>query len=109
MSNLLTTASVLMCPHGGSVTAISSNTRSKAGAALVRMSDTFTIAGCPFVLPGVGPQPCVTVQWVKSTARCKAGGDFLLNQDSTGLCLAVGQIPQGAAMILSTQARASGQ
>ena len=109
MSNLLTTASVLMCPHGGSVTATSSNTKAKAGDALVRMSDTFTIAGCAFALPSGTPHPCVRIQWVKSTQRCQAGGDFLLSQDSVGLCLAADSVPQGTAMIQSTQAHASGQ
>jgi hypothetical protein len=97
-----------MCPHGGTVTAISSNMRAKAGDFLVRSSDTFTIAGCAFSLPS-GPHPCVSVQWVKSALRCKAGGDFLLSQDSVGLCIAADQAPQGTVLIQSTQMRASGQ
>src|SRR3989442_672085 len=109
MSSLLTTSSVLMCPHGGTVTATSSNTRAKAGDFLVRATDTFTIAGCPFTLPGPTPHPRVRVQWVKNALRCKAGGDFLLSQDSTGLCLAAHQAPQGTVLIQSTQMRAAGQ
>src|SRR5215212_973427 len=108
MSALLTTSSVLMCPHGGTVTATSSNTRAKAGDFLVRMSDTFTIAGCSFSTPG-GPHPCVRVQWVKATMRCKAIGDLVLSQDSVGLCLAADQALQGTVLIQSTQMRASGQ
>jgi hypothetical protein len=38
MSCLLTTSSELICPHGGTVTAISCNTRAKAGDFLVRAS-----------------------------------------------------------------------
>ena len=109
MSNLLTTSSVLMCPHGGTVTIASSNTRAKAGDFLARSSDTFTIAGCPFTLPSTTPHPCVRVQWVKSALRCQAGGDFLLGQDSVGLCLAADQAPQGTVLIQSTQMRAAGQ
>jgi hypothetical protein len=108
MSSFLTTSSVLMCPHGGTVTATSSNTRAKAGDFLVRMSDTFMIAGCPFTLPSGTPHPCVTVQWVKGAVRGKAGGDFMLTQDSVGLCLAPDQAPQGTVLIQSTQMRASG-
>ena len=108
MSNLLNTSSVLMCPHGGTVSAVTTNARAKAGDYLVRVTDTFTVAGCPFVLPGVGPHPCVSVKWIKGTTRCKVSGDFLLNQDSTGLCLAADQAPQGSVLIQSTQARASG-
>ena len=109
MANLLTVSSVLMCPHGGTVTPTSSNTHAKAGDFIVRMSDTFTIAGCPFTLPGGVYHPCVTVQWVKSTLRCQAAGDFMLAQDSVGLCLAADQTPQGTVLIQSTQMRASGQ
>ena len=37
MGALLTTASMMMCPHGGTVTAISSNTQATAGGSpLVR-------------------------------------------------------------------------
>jgi hypothetical protein len=49
------------------------------------------------------------VQWVKSTLRCQAAGDFMLAQDSVGLCLAADQTPQGTVLIQSTQMRASGQ
>jgi hypothetical protein len=105
---LLTTSSVLMCPHGGTVSAASSNSKAKAGDFIVRPSDTFTIAGCPFTLPSGTPHPCMTVQWVKSTLRCKAAGDFALAQDSIGMCLAGDQAPQGTVLIQSTQARVAG-
>ena len=105
---LLTTSSVLMCPHGGTVSATSSNSKAKASDFIVRPSDTFTIAGCPFTLPNGTPHPCMTVQWVKSTLRCKAAGDFALAQDSSGMCLAADQAPQGTVLIQSTQARATG-
>lgn len=108
MPSLLTTASVMMCPHGGTVSATSSNTHAKAGDFLVRPSDTFTIAGCAFTLPSGTPHPCMTVQWVKSALRCKAAGDFMLAQDSVGLCLAADQAPQGTVLIQSTQTHASG-
>ena len=65
MPALLNTASVLMCPHGGTIQITTGNTHAKAaGAFLVRASDTFQIGGCPFVLPGGVPHPCVLVQWV---------------------------------------------
>ena len=107
MAQLLTTASTMMCPHGGQVQAVSSNARAKAGAPILRSSDTFTIAGCPLNISGA-PHPCVTVQWVKSNIRSKAVGDFMLASDSVGLCLAGDQAPQGTVIISSTQAKASG-
>jgi hypothetical protein len=38
----------------------------------------------------------------------KAGGDFVLNESSVGLCLAATQAPQGTVLIAATQAVASG-
>lgn len=107
MSALLTTASVLMCPHGGTVSIVSSNTRALAQAALVRPSDTFTIAGCAFSTPA-GPHPCVRVQWMVSALRVKAGGDFALNTSSVGMCLAADSAPQGTVLIQTTQPKVSG-
>lgn len=109
MAQLLTTASSMMCPHGGQVQAVSSNTRANAGAPILRGSDTFTIAGCAFTLPPpIGPHPCVTVQWIKSNLRSKAAGDFMLAADSVGLCLAGDQAPQGTVIVASTQTKGSG-
>jgi hypothetical protein len=108
MANLLTTSSALMCPHGGTVLATTSNTRAMAGDFLVRASDTFMVVGCAFTLPSGTPHPCVSVRWVKSTLRCQAGGDFLLAMDSVGLCAGPDQAPQGPVLIQSSQIRASG-
>ncbi len=108
MSNLITTLSALICPHGGTVSIISSNARAKAGAALVRASDNFTIAGCAFNVSGV-LHPCVTVRWISTALRCKAGGDVCLTTASAGLCLAADQAPQGSVLIQVTQPKASAQ
>jgi hypothetical protein len=110
MGALLTTVSMLMCPHGGTVTAISSNTQVSAGGApLVRSSDTFIIAGCPFTLPGPVPSPCMTVQWIQTDTQSKAAGDFTLSMNSMGLCLAATQAPQGTVLINNTQQKVTGQ
>lgn len=108
---LLTTASSLQCPHGGTVTIISSNTAVQAGAPLALATDTFTIAGCPFQIPvGVGtvPHPCMTVQWIKPNTQTTVNGTPTLSQDSSGLCLAADQVPQGPVSIVQTQTGASG-
>lgn len=108
MAGLLNSSSVMMCPHGGTVTAISSNTRAKAGGDFIlRSSDTFIIAGCSFNISGA-PHPCVQVQWVQPDARSKAMGDFTLSQASVGLCVAPDQAVQGTVLVNSTQAKVSG-
>ena len=107
MPALLTSASTMMCPHGGTVTATPGSTRASAGAPVLRGSDTFTSAGCPFPPTGT-PHPCVSVNWVQTATRVKHGGDLVLNAASVGLCIAGDQAPQGTVVIASTQAKASG-
>lgn len=109
MGALLTTASTMMCPHGGTVAATTSNARVNAGGSpVVRSSDTFVIGGCPFVL-GTTPHPCVTVQWLAQDLRSQVLSDSTLSESSQGLCLAADQAPQGAVLVLNTQAAVSGQ
>lgn len=107
MGALLNAASVLTCPHGGSVTISTSNSRAKAGGAfIVRSSDTFSIAGCAFML-GSSPHPCVTVQWIVTTMKNQVSGSVLAD-DSVGLCLAADQAPQGSVVVSSTQSQVKG-
>jgi hypothetical protein len=109
MPGLLTTASVLMCPHGGTVQIVSSNTRVTAGGdPLARSTDTFIIAGCPFTIPPAEPSPCVQVQWVQTAEESQTMGDFNLTEASVGLCIAATQAPQGPVTISATQPLVSG-
>jgi hypothetical protein len=109
MSGLLTTNSVMMCPHGGTVQVIPSDTSVTAGGApVVTASDTFLIAGCAFVI-GVVPSPCISVQWVQPATRSTKGQNPTLTLASTGLCLAATQAVQGPVMILDTQPNVTGQ
>jgi hypothetical protein len=108
MSGMLTPASVMMCPHGGMVQAVSSNsTVLTMGQPILRGADTFIIAGCAFVV-GVVPHPCVTVQWVQTAGRSSISGPTL-TAASIGLCQAADQSVQGMVIIASTQAAVTGQ
>lgn len=108
MAQLLNTSSILMCPHGGSVNVISSNTRVQAaGDYLVRSSDTFLIAGCAFMI-GPSPHPCVQVNWVQTDNKSEVMSDFTLSEQSVGMCVAADQAVQGAVLINFTQPRVSG-
>ncbi len=112
MSQLITTQSTLQCPHGGTVSIASANTKVKAaGAPLALASDTFTISGCPFQIPvGTGsvPHPCVRVQWVVPNIKTKAG-NATLSTNSKGICLAADQAPQGEVLFVNTQTQCQGQ
>jgi hypothetical protein len=74
---------------------------------MLSTSDTFTIAGCAFVI-GVVPSPCISVQWVQPAAQSTRGGAPTLTLASVGLCLAATQAPQGPVVIASTQPNVSG-
>ena len=107
MPALLTTASTMMCPHGGVAMAVPGQTQAAIDAPILRLSDSIIIAGCALSAL-VPPMPCVTVQWVVGATRVQAGGDFVLTEASVGLCLAATQAPQGTVIIAATQPRVSG-
>jgi hypothetical protein len=108
MSGMLTTATVMMCPHGAPVQAIPSSTSVQfGGAPAVTASDTFMISGCTFNISGV-PSPCLTVQWVSPGLQSQVNSNPTLTEASVGLCLAATQAPQGPVTISSTQPQVSG-
>jgi hypothetical protein len=107
---LLHVGATALCPHGGPVSVISSNARVKvSGQPVATLSDTYTIAGCAFTVPGPKPQPCVLVQWLVLASRVRVGENPVILQTSTGLCQSAEQIPQGPPNILVTQVRVRGQ
>jgi hypothetical protein len=109
MAGLLNRTSILMCPHGGMVQAITNNTRTMAaGDFVLRKSDTFLVTACPFVL-GIVPHPCVQVQWVQPATQSQAASDFTLTEESVGLCVAPDMAVQGTVMIVFTQPRVAGR
>jgi len=103
MGQALTSASQLMCPHGGTITASPSQGSARAGAAILVQTDTFSVSGCPFTLPNGKPSPCLTVQWIVADRSCTAGGTPTLSTASVGLCLSDLQVPQGAPIVAQTQ------
>ena len=107
--NTLNVNAILMCPHGGQVQIISTNTRVKVGGAFAALSsDQFLISGCPFII-GLVPSPCMTVQWILTDLRAKVNSTFTLSMSSVGLCLSAAQAPQGPVMIVNTQPRVKSQ
>jgi hypothetical protein len=95
-----------ICPHGGQLSVVSSNTRVLVnGTPVATMSDQFLIAGCAFALPS-GPQPCLTTQWLTPATRVLVNGQPPILQ-SSGLCLNALQAPQGPPSIVATQTRVS--
>jgi hypothetical protein len=101
---LLTAASTLQCPHGGTVVITPGSPRSSAGGApMVTTGDVFTVVGCVFTLPGPVPSPCVTVQWIIGNPRLSSPSGQALDMSSVGICLAATGAPQGPVVIQSAQ------
>jgi hypothetical protein len=105
-SPLFHVGATAICPHGGQVAVISSNTRVLvSGMPVATMADTTTVAGCAFTVPPGKPQPCVLVRWLVPAARVLINGQPALLQLSSGLCLSPEQIPQGPPTVIATQPR----
>lgn len=106
MADFLTTATVMKCPHGGTVTATTANTRAKAdGAYILLASDMFSIAGCTFS-PGYA-SPCAQVVWSTPASKNLVGSP-VLTKDSVGMCIGPSGT-QGKVMIVQNQLKAAGE
>ena len=108
MPSLLTTASQVMCPHGGQATLITTNTQVTAdGSPVLLESDVHMVAGCAFT---IGPKysPCVRIEWSAGTSTSNGSGTKFLTQSSVGKCLGAEGATQGVAMVVNTQMKADG-
>jgi hypothetical protein len=101
-----------ICPHGGQISVVSTNTKVKAmGQFVAVMGDIYNVAGCPFQIPAgpvTKPQPCIKVQWIVPALRVKVMGKQVLLKSSTGICQSAEQIPQGPPNVIMTQMRVKG-
>jgi hypothetical protein len=102
---VITSATVAMCPHGGQVTFVPSQTQLMVdSASAILVSDAALIAGCPFVI-GTAPSPCLTIQWMLPATRAGVHGTPVLLSTSVGLCMSPAAAPQGTVIFSSVQAR----
>ncbi len=106
---VLTTASQIMCPHGGQALLFTANSRvTAAGAPALLETDVHVVAGCPFTL---GPKysPCVRIEWSAGGARTSINGTPVLVQSSIGKCLSAENAIQGVALVVNTQLKVATQ
>ncbi len=102
---VLTSATTAMCPHGGQVSWVPSQSRVLVDQSPVLLaSDQATIAGCPFNVSGA-PSPCLTIQWQLPSTRVTVQGTPVLLSTSVGLCQAATQAPQGPVQLAVYQQR----
>lgn len=94
---------VALCPHGGSVTTISSDTRVfVSGMPVATLADQYLVAGCPLNIAGA-PVPCLLVQWITTATRVLVNGVPPITALSTGLTIPI----PGPPIIVTTQLRVS--
>lgn len=108
---LLHVGATVMCPHAGQVQTTPGNPRVKVGGQMVvTMADTSMVSGCPILPPPPpgSPGPCLRVQWLVPAVRVRAGGQPVLLQNSSGLCITLLSIPAGPPQITVTQVRVKG-
>lgn len=107
MTAILTTASTVMCPHGGTAQLVTSNTDAVIdGTPALLQTDIHPIVGCTFT--PVAYSPCVSIRWVSGATQTAVRQVPVLLQNSVGLCLNAAQAPQGTALVVQVQQRAKG-
>lgn len=108
--NAINASASMSCPHGGTVMVTPSNGQvTAANAAMAVATDTTTVAGCAFTLPGPKPSPCVTVKWIVPDTRVAINGTPTISQGSAGICFSADNIPQGPVVVKNTQTNVSTQ
>jgi hypothetical protein len=102
---LLHQGATVLCMHSGQAQPAVTNPRVKVGGqAIVTLSSTYTISGCPNVV-GTASVPCVSGQWMSAATKLMASGEPVLLQDSSAVCT-----PTGAGLnVVQTQTRVRGQ
>ncbi len=100
---LLSSDSVLMCPHGGLITHIPSTatTYRISGRPPILLGDVFVIAGCPFYAGA--PSPCTVAQWMTASTKLIVMGRPVLTVNSIGMCIGANGAPQGPIIIAAHQ------
>jgi hypothetical protein len=105
--NVLTTASTIMCTHGGQVTLFTSNSKVFAQGALALLeTDVHPVVGCPFTV-GLKYSPCVRIEWSAGSTQVAVNGTPVLTRSSIGKCFGAEGAIQGVATIVNTQPKVS--
>jgi hypothetical protein len=106
---ILTTASSITCTHGGQAILFTANARVRVdGAPALLESDIHPVIGCLFY-DGSKYSPCIRIEWAAGAGKVTINGRKVLVRSSVGKCLNSQNLPQGIALILNTQVKATAQ
>lgn len=73
---------------------------------MLLQTDVHPVIGCTFT--PVAYSPCVSIRWVTGATQTQVRGVPVLLQNSVGLCLNAAQAPQGTALVVQVQTKATG-
>lgn len=107
-AEILTTASTILCQHGGTAILMTANVRLKVlGAFALLETDVHPVVGCPFT---IGPKysPCVRIEWSAGATQLKVGAPVLI-RTSIGKCFSAENALQGVAIIAAVQPKGRAQ
>ena len=94
-----------MCPHGGQALLLTANARVSATNSFGLLeTDIHVITGCPF-FRGPVYSPCVRIEWAAGSTKTAINSTPVLKRESIGICYSADNVPQGTAVIVSTQMR----
>lgn len=103
--DLLTTASMIECRHGGDAILSTQNERLYvADQPVLLESDVHGVVGCPH-RRGQTHSPCVTITWSGGAESLLVDGDAVLTTSSVGTGRRQSGVGQGQAVIRSTQGK----
>lgn len=106
---ILTTSSTITCTHGGQAILLTANVKVTVdGSPALLESDIHPVVGCPFT---VGPKysPCIRIEWTAGAAKATINETKVLVLSSIGKCINAEGAPQGIALILNAQTKATAQ
>jgi hypothetical protein len=92
MGEAITSASVLTCPHGGTVLVSPSSGLVVDGALAASVEDQASISGCPEA------DPCLSVQWASSGVLLVGGVEIVMFAELSS-CLTAGGANSGAPIV----------
>jgi hypothetical protein len=103
--SFLTEDTAMQCPHGGTVTAQTTNAFMQADGAFVLLAtDVFVIAGCTLISSSLSP--CTTIVWDVPSQTNTVMGVPVLTSASQGLCM--GSATPAPPIIVTVQTEATG-
>ena len=102
--SLLDAGAVIGCPHGGRVTAATTQSGGvrAQGAAVATAAHTYVVTGCPHTVDRV-PSPCVAVRWTAHAGGITVDGVPVLLDTSAAQCLTAAFVPQGPPIVQAAQ------